>query len=467
MDRLLEERLAFADSLELAQAQYLALTQLGGAGCNIDETAPVVIAFSEMLAGFRTKARLFNGREAIFRWEKSEWPVLSQLSVSAEPYSHMWHAANEFAKAYPGWFDGPLLDVSIAQIVDEVSACDREMKRAITSLAGCTAPLRVVDDTVKRVEEARAMLPLVVALLNPGMRERHWLSLSKAVASIRAPSANSTLRHLIDTGLPEHQQLLEEVSTVASKEFALERVLERMFAEWHAQPFVLASYRETGVAILSQLDPIQILLDEHVLKAQAMRSSAFIKPFERRVRVWETTLLAAQEALDTWIRVQAVWLYLEPIFNSADITRQMPLEAARFAAVDGAWRKLMGSTQARPQVLECLAAEGLQATLDECVKSLEVVQRGLSAYLETKRLAFPRLFLLSNDELLQILAETAEPQRVQPHLPKIFEGVDSLHMQVEVSMREALRSVTVCAAVFASRAPVGTVGRERFLLGWA
>lgn len=83
-------------------------------------------------------------------------------------------------------------------------------------------------------------------------------------------------------------------------------------------------------------------------------------------------------------------MYLEPIFGSEDIMRQMPTEARNFKQVDRIWRAIMANTIIDPHVLIATEYTNMLNQLKECNFLLEEIQKGLNNYLEKKRLFFPR-----------------------------------------------------------------------------
>merc|ERR1719181_1544478 len=119
----------------------------------------------------------------------------------------------------------------------------------------------------------------------------------------------------------------------------------------------------------------------------------------------------------------------------------MPNEAKRFQQVNGLWRTTMDAVVDNPNMIDVSDIEGLLANFTAANKRLDVIQKSLNDYLETKRLAFPRFFFLSNDELLMILSQTKDPTAVQPHMNKCFEGINKVRFDSQNEIIEAMFSV--------------------------
>ena len=69
--------------------------------------------------------------------------------------------------------------------------------------------------------------------------------------------------------------------------------------------------------------------------------------------------------VDNWLTCQATWQYLEPIFSSPDIMKQMPEESEKFQQVDGQWRDVMESTYANPSCIAVARDKEKLALLQE------------------------------------------------------------------------------------------------------
>ena len=76
----------------------------------------------------------------------------------------------------------------------------------------------------------------------------------------------------------------------------------------------------------------------------------------------------------------------------------------------------------------CYVMQGLSRNLSDMNNKLEIIQKSLDMYLETKRQLFPRFYFISNDDLLEILGQSKNPQSIQPHLKKLFDNIKLLKM---------------------------------------
>ncbi|XP_037386166.1 dynein axonemal heavy chain 1 isoform X5 [Talpa occidentalis] len=398
------------------------------------EIANEVRRVKKQLKDCQQLALLYNNRERIFGLPITNYDKLSRMVRDFQPYLDLWTTASDWLRWSESWMNDPLSAIDAEQLEKNVIESFKTMHKCVKQFRDIPACQEVALDIQSRIEEFKPYIPLIQGLRNPGMRNRHWELLSDEIDINVRPKANLTFSRCLEMNLQDHIESISKVAEVASKEYAIEQALDKMEKEWSTTLFNVLPYKETETYILKSPDEASQLLDDHIIMTQGMSFSPYKKPFEQRINSWESKLKLTQEVLEEWLNCQRSWLYLEPIFSSEDINRQLPVESKRYQTMERIWRKIMKNVYENREVINVCSDQRLLDSLRDCNKLLDMVHKGLSEYLETKRSFFPRFYFLSDDELLEILSQTKDPTAVQPHLRKCFENMARLRFQDDLEI---------------------------------
>lgn len=351
---------------------------------------------------------------------------LTKTEKELDLLQQLWRICEDWAIHFDSWKTG----VFSAIKVDELETAAGGFTKSLGRLGREIKHWRVWDKAVSRVNEFKATMPLIMDLRNPAMRQRHWDAIREQLGpsgqDLDPDSDKFTLAEVYRIGLNKLGTLVGELSAAANKELAIEVALEETSTRWGSIELDVVEYKEVYFKLRSTEELSQVLEDDTV-NISTMKSSKFYHSFKDGIDFWEETLSLVSEVLESVLTIQRKWMYLESIFMaSEDIRRQLPAESSLFIEVNDSFKLELERMYLDPNATRACKKEGLVETLTEMDRKLDVIQKCLDEYLETKRMVFPRFYFISDDDLLEILGQSRDPIQIQKHVKKCFEGIQTM-----------------------------------------
>uniref|UniRef100_A0A8D2C9B8 Dynein axonemal heavy chain 14 n=1 Tax=Sus scrofa TaxID=9823 RepID=A0A8D2C9B8_PIG len=335
----------------------------------------------------------------------------------------LWDAQEEWGTLFWEWRNSALRSIDTELAYRNVS----KWMQIIFVLEKGLPKNDMVTHLKQSVTDFKQELPIITALGNPCLKPRHWEALQEMIGKSVSLDKNCTVENLLALKMFQYENAINEISTSATNEAALEKMLFKIIDLWNTTPLhlVLHHTENYSILIISSIDDILAQLEESQIIIATIKGSSYLGPIKVNI-MWDQTLTLFSYILEEWMKCQRNWLYLEPIFRSTEIKSQLPAEAKLFSQVITMWREITLKIQNKLDALRIITSTGVLEILQNCNVHLEYIKKSLEDYLETKRMIFPRFYFLSNAELLDILADSQNPESVQPHLGKCFENVKQL-----------------------------------------
>ncbi|KAE8628383.1 hypothetical protein XENTR_v10007496 [Xenopus tropicalis] len=365
----------------------------------------------------------------------------------------VWRLWSSSAEQVRAWKQKQLLQVDAESVKEKIQGWGRRLQDLGSLFSGEDPLIRRVQD---HIEEFAALLPLLVRLSSPALKPKHWETIS-AVMGTKLPGPEElTLSDLLTYPFLLHQELIQKVIGSAQKERSSAQTLRRVRSVWEQREFQLNRFflcvrtqdpspdpsqrppsgrfqeaeeglttKDSGTFLLKDVGSLYRELGDSLLSLHMVNASYLSSDMKKEVSDWTQKLQSLGRSLDLWISFQEKFVFLTRIQQELHLPLPSHQATEEYQSVERSYRALLGATVRDPRVLSVLSrpsssqegefhGEALCDALHRGISAMEKIVEGLEGVLDSFRSVCPRLFFLSDPDLLRVLTASAEPEERLP-----------------------------------------------------
>ncbi|XP_068122556.1 dynein heavy chain domain-containing protein 1 isoform X3 [Hyperolius riggenbachi] len=380
-----------------------------------------------------------------------------------------WKLLNRCREQISAWKHRPFVKVNIEQVREKICRWERSLQD-VGKLLLEEDP--IIESVKVILRDFTQHLPLLHSLLSPALSTGHWGAIFTVMGRMFPGLESLTLLDLLSCPISQHQEQIQKIILQAQAEFSMTMNLKTTQTFWKEKQLQLVRClicvptqdpspdyskrppsgrfrqlqhgvctQDSGTYLLTDKSSLCGLLDDSLLSLQTMRGSPFSSDIRDEISIWIQMLQELALLLDLWISFQQRWVFLIKVQSELETPLPSPEMLAQFQPIDEAHRAFLEVTLQDPLILSTLKptkqrerhfyGESLCSALRTGVGIMDNIIANMADVLYSYRCSFPRLFFLSDQDLLGLLAASPEPSERLPCALLCFPQLTDVNFQAQ------------------------------------
>lgn len=149
----------------------------------VHEIAVDVRRVWKLLKDAQEQGQLLNQRQKLFGTPVVPFDSLLKLVKEFEPYKTLWITASDWLRTYEICMDNPLINLDGETIERSIFDMYKTMVKSVRVFAEIEAVQEVAILVRQQIEDFKPLVPVLLSLRNPGMKQRHWDALKETTGT--------------------------------------------------------------------------------------------------------------------------------------------------------------------------------------------------------------------------------------------------------------------------------------------
>ncbi|CAB4070378.1 DNAH [Lepeophtheirus salmonis] len=350
--------------------------------------------------------------------------IQNQPPHNINSIERLWNRVEDWGNRCKEWYsiEFPTLDVEV---------CYDYTRKLVEEILEIRESLGKENEVLSKLEEEvtglKSKIPCIRDLRSGSLRARHWKMISELIGMELESNSQIelTLESLDQYGVYSYHKEISKITKSAIEEEKLDNLIRELNDIW-TKTRVETRVRH-GILIVDNFDFLFNTWESSFITLRQLGKSRYLQQFNERLLTWSGRLEFVKTFIELLKSVQNLWAIQDVPFSCLMFKEELPSVHEYFQRTKAAFVLAMNTIIESPNILESFHNEDNYFILTDIKLHFTKTQSHLTDSLRATRLSSPRLFFLSDEELLRLLENSVgNLSALNPYLYLMFTSVQSV-----------------------------------------